>query len=69
MHSNNPCLSTTCVARQVRNRLNTYHNNVDSVVGMYDTVLVRVDGTGSMDEVFDRIDKALESVEVHAAAA
>lgn len=54
---------------QVRNRLTTYHNNVDSVVGVYDTVVVRVDGTGSMDEVFDRIDAALESVVAHAAAA
>lgn len=44
---------------QVRNRLQTYHNNVDSVVGVYEEVLVRVDGTGSMEEVFDRLDTVL----------
>ncbi len=32
---------------------------MDSVIGVYEQVLVRVDGTGSMDEVFDRLDTVL----------
>ncbi|KAK9824179.1 hypothetical protein WJX72_008350 [[Myrmecia] bisecta] len=51
---------------KARNRLKTHNKNVDAVVSTYDDVLVSVDGTRSMDEVFESIDGLLTAmVEKH----
>lgn len=43
-------------------RLDTYHNNVDAVVGYYKKVLFEVDGTRSMDAVFSDCCLAIDAV-------
>jgi adenylate kinase len=43
----------------VRRRLDTYHNNVNAVVGYYKNELVEIDGAQDMDTVFGSIQKAL----------
>lgn len=43
----------------VRRRLDTYHNNVNAVVGYYKNELVEIDGAQDMDTVFASIQKAL----------
>lgn len=45
---------------KARNRLRTYHANVDAVVGYYKDQLVEVDGTESMEAVFGSIVKAID---------
>lgn len=44
------------------NRLQTYHNNVNSVLDFYRDILVEVDGTRDMDSVFVDIEAALDSI-------
>lgn len=44
----------------VRNRLDTYHNHVDAVVGYYKDVMVEIEGDKSMEEVFASIEKAID---------
>ncbi|KAL3130280.1 hypothetical protein ABBQ38_008112 [Trebouxia sp. C0009 RCD-2024] len=46
-------------AEKVKTRLRNHHSNVDAVLDYYQDVLVEVDGTQSMEEVFDSIDKHL----------
>ncbi|PSC74423.1 adenylate kinase [Micractinium conductrix] len=46
---------------KARNRLWTYHANVDAVVGYYEQQLVEIDGTRSMDEVFASIQAAIDA--------
>jgi adenylate kinase len=56
----------------LRARLASHHANVAAVLSYYEDVLVTVDGTGSMEEVFGVIDAALEGArggKVEAAAA
>lgn len=44
----------------VRNRLDTYYNHVDAVVGYYKDVLVEIQGNKEMDDVFAAIEAAIE---------
>ena len=44
---------------KVRRRLETYHNNVEAVVGYYKEQLVDIDGNQNMDAVFKSIQEAL----------
>ena len=58
----------------LRARLASHHANVAAVVGYYEDVLVTVDGTGLVDDVFATIDRALSAardarVQAEAAAA
>lgn len=46
----------------LRARLATHHANVAAVVGYYKDVLVTVDGSGSMDDVFGAVERAVEGV-------
>lgn len=46
----------------VRRRLDTYHKNVEAVVGYYKNELVEIDGAQDMDTVFGSIKTALERV-------
>lgn len=46
----------------LRSRLETHHANVAAVVGYYQAVLAPVDGSGSMDDVFDQVEAAIEAV-------
>ncbi|KAI3434536.1 hypothetical protein D9Q98_002609 [Chlorella vulgaris] len=46
---------------KARNRLRTYHANVDAVVDYYREQLVEIDGTKSMDLVFSAISAAIDS--------
>ena len=45
----------------LRSRLETHHANVAAVVGYYKDVLVEVDGSGSMEEVFGQVEAAIEN--------
>ncbi|GAB4813819.1 hypothetical protein N2152v2_000865 [Parachlorella kessleri] len=45
---------------KVRNRLRTYHANVDAVVGYYKDCLVEINGNETMDHVFAAIESAIE---------
>ncbi|KAL4450571.1 hypothetical protein ABPG77_000927 [Micractinium sp. CCAP 211/92] len=45
---------------KARNRLRTYHANVDAVIGYYKEQLVEIDGTQSMDAVFESIQIAID---------
>ena len=45
----------------LRARLATHHSNVAAVVGYYEGVMVKVDGSGKVDEVFGTIDTAVRS--------
>ncbi|KAL4439685.1 hypothetical protein ABPG75_002686 [Micractinium tetrahymenae] len=45
---------------KARNRLRTYHANVDAVIGYYKDQLVEIDGTQSMDAVFESIQVAID---------
>ena len=45
----------------LRARLATHHSNVAAVVGYYEGVMVKVDGSGKVDEVFATIDTAVRS--------
>jgi adenylate kinase len=45
----------------VRRRLDTYHKNVEAVVGYYKKELVEIDGALDMDTVFGSIKTALEN--------
>ena len=53
----------------LRARLETHHANVAAVVGYYEDVLVRIDGSGSMDAVFGAVEEAVEGVAGCVAAA
>lgn len=56
----------------LRARLASHHANVNAVVGYYEDVLVRVNGEGSMEDVFATIEGALlgaRDAAVEAAAA
>lgn len=46
----------------IPNRLNAYHNLTRPILSYYESrnLLARIDGLGTMDEVFDRILKAIE---------
>jgi adenylate kinase len=46
----------------LRARLETHHANVAAVVGFYTDVLVTIDGSGSMDDVFGAVEAAVEGV-------
>lgn len=50
----------------VRNRLNVYHNQTEPLKAYYESagVLAEVDGMGTIDEVFERIQAVLEKVEL-----
>ncbi|KAG2491753.1 hypothetical protein HYH03_009914 [Edaphochlamys debaryana] len=43
-----------------RVRLDTYHKNVDAVIGFYKDVKVEIDGTQSMEDVFDACAAAID---------
>lgn len=45
---------------KVRNRLATYHRNLDSVLGMYTDKIVEVQGDKSFEEVFAQVEAAIE---------
>ena len=45
----------------LRARLATHHSNVAAVVGYYEQVMVKVDGSGKVDEVFETIDGAMKA--------
>lgn len=45
----------------LRARLATHHANVAAVVGYYEGVMVKVDGSGKVDEVFETIDGAMQA--------
>lgn len=47
---------------KVKLRLQTYYQNVESVVSVYDSVMYKVNGDVSKEEVFTEIDKGLLSV-------
>lgn len=44
----------------LRARLATHHSNVAAVVGYYEDVMVKIDGKGSVDDVFATIEGALQ---------
>ncbi|GJN12653.1 hypothetical protein PR202_ga30948 [Eleusine coracana subsp. coracana] len=46
---------------KVKLRLETYYNNVGSLLSTYDDVIVKVKGDVTVDEVFAEIDKLLDS--------
>ena len=50
----------------VKNRLNVYHNQTEPLKAYYESagVLAEVDGIGTIDEVFERIQAVLEKVEL-----
>ncbi|KAG5575792.1 hypothetical protein H5410_055926 [Solanum commersonii] len=43
----------------VKLRLQTHHQNVEAVLSMYEDIIVKVNGSGSKQEVFTQIDGAL----------
>lgn len=45
---------------KVRNRLATYHRNVDAVLGYYKDTIVEIDGNRPMDAVFQAVCDAIE---------
>ena len=45
----------------LRARLATHHSNVAAVVGYYKGVMVKVDGSGKVDDVFETIDGAMRA--------
>lgn len=45
----------------LRARLATHHSNVAAVVGYYEDVMVKIDGSGKVDEVFETIDGAMRA--------
>lgn len=47
---------------KVKLRLQTYHQNLESVLGIYKDVIVKVNGNLSKEEVFAQIDAALSAV-------
>lgn len=47
---------------KVKLRLNTHHQNVESVLSMYKDITVKINGNVSQEEVFAQIDSALTSV-------
>eukprot|EP00955_Chlamydomonas_euryale_P096304 364999-Chlamydomonas_euryale.AAC.27 len=49
-------------ALQARVRLETYHANVESVLGFYKDVTFEVDGAQSMGTVFDNISLVIDAV-------
>lgn len=47
---------------KVRNRLKTYHNNIDSVVGVYKDIMVPIKGDSTFDQVFADIEAVLDRI-------
>jgi len=43
-------------------RLDTYHKNVDAVIGYYKNLMVEIDGNQSMDKVFANISHVIDAV-------
>lgn len=48
---------------KVRNRLNTYHSNLDSILEIYKDIIVEIDAGGSVESVYNLIEKALSSIQ------
>ncbi|TKY68046.1 Adenylate kinase 2 [Spatholobus suberectus] len=54
---------------KVKLRLNTHHQNVESVLSLYKHITVKINGNVSKEEVFAQIDSALTSLVEHRDAA
>eukprot|EP01024_Parvocaulis_polyphysoides_P052917 TRINITY_DN5255_c0_g1_i1.p1 TRINITY_DN5255_c0_g1~~TRINITY_DN5255_c0_g1_i1.p1 ORF type:complete len:257 (+),score=26.72 TRINITY_DN5255_c0_g1_i1:48-773(+) len=49
-------------AEKLKTRLESYNNNVNAVVGHYEQCLVKLDGNRPVEEVFDQIQKSIDSL-------
>lgn len=47
---------------KVKLRLQTYHQNVEAVLSLYEDIIIKVDGSAPKDTVFAQIDKALSKL-------
>ncbi|XP_057531834.1 adenylate kinase, chloroplastic [Amaranthus tricolor] len=47
---------------KVKLRLQTHHQNVEAVLSMYEDIIVKVDGSGTKQDVFAQIDNALSKL-------